>query len=357
MTVKQTNRAEQIRFISAETMDKLAELQLVPSPINYELIYTFITGEVPELNRELDQFIQTDTLIDDEQASILHEKYCKLQSVTDEIEAASTDLMVEMGKIQSVLELAGQDTNAYGNALEGANSAISKQSGDAVNLSKIVEKIIVATKAMEKKTRAMELDLESSSFEINKLRESLVDSQREALTDGLTRLANRKHFDKKLQEAVRDVYDNGTDLSILISDVDFFKKFNDSWGHVAGDQILRLIGKCMMENVKGKDTAARYGGEEFAIILPQTGLEGALSVAEHIRKSVESKKIIKKSTGKSLGRVTMSFGVAQYKEGEQITDLVTRADTALYASKKAGRNLVMGEHEIPDFEEKDINIA
>lgn len=338
-------------------MDKLAELELVPSPTNYELVYTYITGTVPDLNRELDEFVKSGAKIDEDHAADIHARYCKDQSASDAIETTGTDMMKEMSRIQSYLEAASQDTNAYGNALEGVNSAISKQGNNPDNLAKIVENIIIATKAMEDKTRKMETELESSTFEVTRLRESLVDSQREALTDGLTRLANRKHFDQKIQEAVRDVYENGTELSVVISDVDHFKKFNDTWGHVAGDQILRLIGKCMKENVKGKDTAARYGGEEFAIIFPQTGLEGALSAAEHIRQSVERKKIIKKSTGKSLGRVTMSFGVAQYRSGEQICDLVSRADEALYAAKEGGRNLVLGEHEIPNPDAKDTKIA
>jgi len=340
-----------------QTLDKLSELELVPSPTNYELFFTYISGKNVALNQDLDRFFESGSMIDEEVAAQLHTQHCRDQTASEVIESTSSDLVKEMSGVQSFLETASQDTNAYGNALEGVNHAITKRGNSSIEVSRIVEKVITATKAMEEKTRKLEHDLESSSNEIYRLRESLIESQREALTDSLTRLANRKHFDKKLQEAVREVYETGEAMSVLMSDVDYFKKFNDTWGHLAGDQILRLIGKCMKENIKGRDTAARYGGEEFAVIFPNTALEGALSVAEQIRTAVERKKIIKKSTGESLGRVTMSFGVAQYRSGEQLSDLITRADKALYAAKEAGRNVVLGEHEIPEPKGKETKTA
>ncbi len=139
-------------------------------------------------------------------------------------------------------------------------------------------------------------------------------------------------------------------------DIDRFKQFNDTWGHQTGDQVLRLVGNCLSENVKGRDTAARYGGEEFAVVLRRTALKDAVKLAEQIRVSVESKKLVKKSTGDILGRISISIGVAQCAEGEEGTSLIQRADACLYRAKHCGRNCVIGEND-PRFVGAEIDAA
>ncbi len=102
----------------------------------------------------------------------------------------------------------------------------------------------------------------------------------------------------------------------MLLDIDHFKKFNDTWGHQTGDQVLRLVAMTLKSNIKGKDIAARYGGEEFAAILPETDLEGAVIVADNIRKAIQAKELLKRSTNEKLGRMTASFGVAMYRPGD-----------------------------------------
>ena len=136
---------------------------------------------------------------------------------------------------------------------------------------------------------------------------------------------------------------------LMLVDIDHFKRFNDTWGHQTGDQVLRLVAMTLKSNLKGKDMAARYGGEEFAAILPATDLEGAVIVADNIRKAVQAKELLKRSTNEKLGRITASFGVAAYHPGDTPSSLIDRADRCLYAAKHAGRNRVFSEAELkPD---------
>ena len=112
----------------------------------------------------------------------------------------------------------------------------------------------------------------------------------------------------------------------MMTDIDHFKKFNDTYGHLTGDQVLRLVAMSVKQNVKGQDIAARYGGEEFAVILPNTVLRSAITVADHIRRAVMTKELMKRSTGEHLGRVTISIGVATLRKGDtaQIADRARR---------------------------------
>ena len=134
-----------------------------------------------------------------------------------------------------------------------------------------------------------------------------------------------------------------------MTDIDHFKKFNDTYGHQTGDQVLRLVGLSVKQNVKGQDIACRYGGEEFAIILPRTDRKQAVILAEHIRKAVMSKELVKRSTGENLGRITISIGVAQYAADDSAQSVIERADACMYAAKRAGRNQVKSEDDLEDM--------
>ncbi len=142
-------------------------------------------------------------------------------------------------------------------------------------LQALVGEILVATRTMQTRAQRLEGELDQSSQQIEGLRGDLAKAQREANTDGLTGLANRKYFDYALGAAADEARVNGVPLCLLLADIDHFKRFNDAHGHQVGDQVLRLVAEVLTSSVKGRDLAARYGGEEFAVLLPQTDLEGA----------------------------------------------------------------------------------
>ena len=132
-------------------------------------------------------------------------------------------------------------------------------------------------------------------------------------------------------------------LSLLMADIDHFKTFNDQYGHLTGDQVLRLVALAVKQNVKGRDVAARYGGEEFIVALPNTALQSAITVADHIRRAVMTKELMRRSNGERLGRVTISIGAAVLHPGDTAQLLIERADKCLYAAKRNGRNRVICE--------------
>ncbi|HEX8475656.1 MAG TPA: sensor domain-containing diguanylate cyclase [Pyrinomonadaceae bacterium] len=159
--------------------------------------------------------------------------------------------------------------------------------------------------------------------------------QQQALTDGLTGCFNRRSFEMQLERDLHLATRMRQPLSLIMLDIDYFKRVNDNHGHDAGDVALRLLANALREELRGVDTAARYGGEEFAVILPQAGVDGALAVAERLRARLERTEV------PGVGTITASFGVATFPLHASSRDLlVTTADRALYQAKNTGRNRV-----------------
>ena len=205
-------------------------------------------------------------------------------------------------------------------------TGVAGQIAGAIASGQLYAKLKIVTAQLEQKTRA----LEDANAHLGRAIETL---HRISTEDGLTELANRRHFDDTLALEWRRAARNGRPLSLLILDIDFFKEFNDRHGHQAGDDILRRVALVLRESVhRAADFVARYGGEEFVVLLPDTTAEHAREIAESLRKHIEQ-----------LGTVTASLGIATEvasREGNP-EDLVKRADEALYEAKRLGRNRVV----------------
>jgi diguanylate cyclase (GGDEF)-like protein len=163
--------------------------------------------------------------------------------------------------------------------------------------------------------------------------------QRDAHVDPLTTLYNRRWWDDKYARLVERAQRSQQTLGLLVVDIDHFKKFNDSYGHIAGDTVLKEVGQTLLGNLRGMDLAARLGGEEFVIALPLTDLVGARAAAERLRAEVKTR-AMHAADGERLPQVTVSIGVAVLESEETAQNLFARADAALYRAKDAGRDRV-----------------
>ncbi len=339
---------ERAQGIAVSTLEKLEQLGLKPVPQFYELWYRYYEGD-PEIVRAVDNYQGT---FDENTCHKIYRRFLgasarddAVRKVTDEVQHAITELAVMLGSVKSA-------TSEYGETLGDVTSKI--QNADSLeDLGAVVSGILHETKTMVEKNQELEVQLVNSSEQVTELKKNLDSVKKEALTDGLTGVANRKSFDKNIVDLIEEANANQTPLILMMLDIDFFKKFNDTYGHQIGDQVLKLVARTLTDNVKGRDIVARYGGEEFAVLLPETPLAPALKVAEMLRRSVENKEVINKTSNESLGRITLSMGVAQYVPGEGVSKIIERADAALYMSKKSGRNRVTAaEH--PDMSLEDI---
>ncbi|VAW18428.1 hypothetical protein MNBD_ALPHA09-1562 [hydrothermal vent metagenome] len=321
---------------------------MAPTPRNFEIWYQYVSGENGALNEDIDRRISDSDEITETAAGEIQNQFFSPSQDADNVVSLSSKISVEIEQAIAVIGAAAGTNSAYGNSLEGVGSQIGKiKSAD--DLRTIAETLVLASREMEKNSRELEAKLEASKSQITSLKGHLDEVRNESRTDALTGIPNRKHFDERFASEAAQAAETQEELCLVVADIDHFKKFNDSHGHQTGDQVLKLVAKLLSANIKGRDMAARFGGEEFTILLPQTNLRAAVTVADQIREKVRTKELIKKSTNENLGAITLSLGVARYRPGETTDELFQRADACLYAAKHAGRDNVKCEAD-PDID-------
>ncbi|GJM14024.1 MAG: hypothetical protein DHS20C12_24270 [Pseudohongiella sp.] len=163
--------------------------------------------------------------------------------------------------------------------------------------------------------------------------------EQQALTDGLTGVYNRRWLDQMLPRLLQRSEQDGLPFCVLMIDIDHFKKFNDTFGHAIGDDVLRSVAETLVEKIRPIDLLVRYGGEEFCALLPETDLESGLGAAQRLRKAVQKIKI-SDDNDKPIPGITISAGLAERRAGEDAEQLLKRADEALYVAKEQGRDRV-----------------
>ncbi len=323
-------------------LGQIRALRQPASPRHFEIWYTYATGYNPSLNQMINELLTRNGTLIEGDIDLIHETYFSSKRFTDRIDSVGSQVMDEINQVVAMIGAAAGTASNYSENLANVTEKLGL-SPDNSTVRAIVESLVHATKEMEQDNQVLEARLSASKEEITQLQENLEVARNESLTDPLTTLANRKSFDGALEQAIADAHARKDHLSLIMTDIDHFKRFNDTYGHLTGDQVLRLVAMSVKQNVKGRDIAARYGGEEFAVVLPHTALHPAITVADQIRRAVMAKELMKRSTGEHLGRVTISLGVATLRPDDTPQALIERADYCLYAAKRTGRNKVICE--------------
>ena len=330
-----------------DALQEMRSKQMEPNPKNYTLWYAYCLGNNPGLSQELDKIAGADGSLSDADAAELYSKYFgeeNLETQREELEDTNAKLGTTIQKVLSLVGAAGQGARAYGSSLEDFGQQL--DTDDPKQLSAALETILGATQKMAELNKELESKLQNTSAEVHELRRSLDEVKREARSDSLTGLMNRRTFDYQLDRAMGEAEADGKPLSLIMYDIDHFKSFNDKFGHQLGDQVIRAVAMASQSCVKNSGTCARYGGEEFTVILPKITAREAKILAEDMRSAVEQKSVKNKRTNESLGNITISIGVAEYILGEDASAFIERADQALYKAKASGRNCVITQSEL-----------
>ena len=343
MAYKETS--DRAAKLAAKAMEQMETLQLPPYPDNYEVWYAYHGDLDADLSRQLKAMLDNADEFDpkayrDIKQAFLGEETTKiLRNASDGVEAMIASALTS-------IDAASTNARDYGDKLADFSGGLDDASKDDIR--SLVGKVLADTREVIARNASLENELKEAGEKIEKLRDSLDDARRVSETDGLTDLPNRRAFDLGLEAEMERARHDRTPLTLLIADVDHFKKFNDAYGHRVGDEVLKLVGRVLRSLVKGRDKPARYGGEEFCILLPTTDLKGAAAVAEQVRKAISAKALKSARTGQNYGQITLSLGCAALHGGDTAASLIDRADAALYLAKTYGRNRVCTEQDLDD---------
>jgi len=330
-------RGPQSYGLAQQALDMMQEAKVWPTPLNFEL-WLYVAGDPKgELAGEIERLIAEGDGISEEMSEDLATRYLPKQRLNEEIRDTGDQLSKELASVSDAIRMAKQNNEVFGRTLEIAGADMDA-AADPETIRATVGRLANATRTVHEQNARLEQRLADSTAEVGRLKEHLEQVRRDATTDSLTNLANRKAFDDELDKALSEADASGEAVALALLDIDHFKGFNDSWGHQTGDQVIRFVASVIGRAAAPPSFTARYGGEEFAIIFPAEQAKIAHRVLEEIRGEIASRALKRRSTNDDLGQITISGGYATRVPGERAESLMERADAALYASKRLGRN-------------------
>lgn len=325
-------------------MQVMAGLRVEPTPKHFALFYAYAAGQPGELIKEMDLLSANKQPMTVEVLERLYNDYLAEQQNRAVADIASSTRRILSEMVHSIGAFTGTASGVSEELAEQIENIPNPMSEDAIRL--MSKSVIDSALVMMSSSETVAKQLVGAQSEIAELRENLAKATMESERDFLTGCYNRKAFERRLGAALEEAEKENGEVALLLLDIDHFKQFNDKFGHLIGDNVLKIVSHTLTDTVKGIDTVARFGGEEFAVILPRTPIGGGMIVAEAIRKLISAREFKNRVTGEHYGVITVSIGVAAWRThgADSLQGLIKRADAALYRAKNAGRNRVMQEN-------------
>ena len=307
-------------------------------PTTYSLWYEYLSGVNPKLVAAVDQRLQDATPLTQDEIEKLYALHIDTREAgtLEAYQAGLSELMRRMGEIAAT---SGAGTAEFAKTLAQCGQELGAIS-DPAGVSRIIQSLVISTNAVRQSTETLHKEVMATRDEMQQLRGQMGALQNLAQTDPLTRLRNRRGFEQAVAEYARGCDADLAGCTVMIADIDHFKRVNDNYGHLIGDQVIKAVAQVLQNSVKGRDIAARWGGEEFIVFLPETPADGAVRLAEQVRVAFSKTRIKRSGKQEVSDSVTISIGVAEIGSGEALERAVDRADGALYQAKNGGRNCV-----------------
>jgi len=313
------------------------------TPENYTIWYKYVSGADSELRKTIDTMMANGDAFSPKANEELFRRFCP-EKTEAELRRIRQDLQIVLITLhQQVVDLSDQ-TEEYESFVTNSVNLL-YETASLEDLRDVIREIINKTKALGKFNKTLKHKVDETANAMEVLKSDFEKIRAEAFIDFLTGIPNRKAFDNVLTTYIGGTELDVRELSLLLIDIDQFKCFNDTYGHLTGDEVLKFVATKIKDTVRGKDFVARYGGEEFTVLLPHTPLQGAESVAENIRRFFAQAVLKANASTKPLGTLTVSIGVVCYRSGEPMEQFISRCDQALYAAKKTGRNRIVSERD------------
>ena len=314
------NEHERTMAFAEVALGQIKSLRQTAVPRNYEIWYVYATGYNPALNKIINETLARSGKLSETDLEQIYDTYLSQLRASDRIDKVGARVVNEIDDVMTLINEA-IGSASYGQSLDGATEKLTTARTPPVRA--VVEKLVARRARCRTGTGRWKPPGHLEDRDQQPAALARGDPRREP--DRSADLARQPQvFRPRPARGRAERRERGEPLSLIMFDIDYFKSFNDNYGHLTGDQVLRLVAMSLKQNIKGQDITARYGGEEFAVVLPNTILRQALTVADHIRRAVMSKELKKKSTGEILGRVTISAGVSMLQSDERHPDRTRR---------------------------------
>lgn len=317
----------------------MIKYQIPTTPDNYHLWYNYVSASMPELNQAIDQAVKLQGTCSLTTCERLYHQYLAAQD-EKQMEAMKLNLAAMANELGHSMQDAISDTGMFQEMLDKSFDKLSRIDDEGFSLEDtmgILRELVRESRDVRMSTMHFRNQLSNAEKEIKELRAALNETRKLANEDALTNLLNRRAFDLELEGLIRSQHP----FSLILADIDRFKNFNDEYGHLLGDQVLRAFSKRLRDACKEGVTAYRLGGEEFAMLVPHRSLALARQMAESMRRAIERMSILDRKSGRRIDHITASFGVGEFNGQESADSLVERTDKLLYKAKELGRNRVM----------------
>jgi diguanylate cyclase len=336
---------EHAASVARQAFDLMQQHRVPPTPDNFAVWHRYASGTSAQLTQAIGGMIANEHPFDATTNRTLHRLCLEAQAADHAVDAGMSERLAKlMLHARHFLTSAIDDNRTQMRALDGVVTGTAGEPGPRHLIESLVAELSKATS----RALTLEANLAETSIELGKIRESLHEAEQRSKTDTLTGLANRHALEEFLTTAQEHAVQSGTCLTALMIDIDHFKSFNDSYGHMFGDQVLKLMASALRESIRDNALAARYGGEELVAVLPGVDLQACQYIAERLRTSVAERRIRRRTTGEEISSITISIGVAELRPGEAADNLIDRCDRALYRAKREGRNRVMTEKDLDE---------
>ncbi|MCF1429024.1 MAG: diguanylate cyclase [Shewanella sp.] len=323
-----------------KTLPLMLKHQIPTTPTNYAVWYTYVGGQSPELNQTMDRLLQRYQTCPPAQSELLYREF-----VSDPLELNVRQLRQNLEAMVIELSQSVKDTNRdadlFQQQIKTNFSKLSRLEQESLSLEQVMDlmrNFINESDKIQTSTAYFIDQLQKAENEIHHLREKLEKSEKNSLYDSLTGTLNRRAFDMDIEGLLTQSPEG---CCIILLDIDHFKAFNDTFGHLLGDQVLKSVAQRLNDFCQNRAKLYRFGGEEFVILVPASEIKRARHLAESLRRGIEKLSIRDRRKGGTVDSITASFGVAQWQTGMSALKLIELADSLLCEAKRLGRNRVM----------------
>lgn len=324
------------------TLGFLQARGLTATPIHYWVGHDYIDGSNTALKQAVNQRLASDKSFDTFFAHELYDEHIARQSFRA-FRGMGDDMEKLLGGLIASLQDADRNSAGYQHSLQHNIAQLGRDNAySSTALQHMAQDLLAAAVAAKANNETLQKSLEATEQEARTLRNELEKHRRDAVTDPLTGLLNRRGLEIEMAKVFSVA--SASPSAMLVLDIDHFKKINDEYGHAVGDVVIRRIAETLNSLIPSSAVPVRFGGEEFVVLLPATSPDHACSLGEKIRQTVEKLRLVRRHDKLTIGAFTISIGVAVQSGSDSFETLFERADQALYQAKSSGRNRVVCVH-------------